>query len=113
MLTLTVVRPVVKIRRGPSTAGGIIKDAKIGETYDVIQLLDDPDRKSPEQWAKIVLPEQQNINAYICVRLPSGSYLCNVENVPDKPKGDDYNRGFMDGRREMVNRMIDFLKSEQ
>jgi hypothetical protein len=113
MLTLTVTNPVVKIRRGPSTGAGVIKEAKVGETFDVIQLLDDPNGRTPEQWAKIILPQQQDVNAYICVRLPSGNYLCNVTNVPEKPQGDDYKRGYSDGRRAMLDRMIDFLKSEQ
>ncbi|HAE59354.1 MAG TPA: hypothetical protein DCG54_07570 [Anaerolineae bacterium] len=112
-LMLTVSKPIVKIRRGPNAGAAVLDDAKNGQEFEVIRLLDDPGQKTTEQWAKIIHPQKRDQDAYICVRLPTGTYLCNVSNNGAPPSDtNDYNRGFMDGRRDMINRMIDFLKSE-
>ena len=95
-MLLTVLAPKVKIRRGPGISAGILRDAIIGQQFKASQVIDSP--KSPEQWAKIVLEDQQQINAYICARLPSGEVLCEVSNAPAGP-GDsaDFQRGFRAG----------------
>jgi len=60
------------------------------------------------------LADKRDVDAYICVKLPSGSYLCTISNSVVAVTGSDtYNRGFIDGRSDAYNRMIDFLKSEQ
>lgn len=97
---LTVLSPVVKIRRGPNTAGAVLLEAKVGQQYEVLQLIPGP--KAPEQWAKIELPNIANIDAYICVTMATGTRLCAVEDAA--PQG-TYADGFRDGV-EHVLRMI-------
>ena len=94
MLKLTVLAPVVNIRRGIGNAAGILRQARIGDQFDAVQVIDTP--KSVEQWAKIILPDQLNADAYVCIKLPSGSALCQVSAVPNPPKG-TYADGFRDG----------------
>lgn len=112
MLKLTITKPTVNVRRAPNASAAFVRDAKEGEVFEVVHLLDDPTGKTPEQWAKVILPDKQNVDAYICVRLPSGAHLGTVSNSGPSTNIDDYNRGFMDGRQDQVRRMIEFLQSE-
>lgn len=105
-LKLTVLAPLVNIRRGVNNNAGRIGEAKTGQQFDVIQVID---LKTPEQWAKVFLPEQQNGNAYICVTLPTGVKLCDVSFAadPDSPT-DKYNCGWndcLDAMREKLDAM--------
>jgi hypothetical protein len=93
-MIVTILRPVVKIRRGPGTGAGIIKAAKIGEQYRCLQVID---LKGREQWARIVLPSDETQNAYICARMASGTPLCEVSVASAPGNTDDYKRGYRDG----------------
>jgi len=97
---LTVLSPVVKIRRGPNAAGAKLREAKNGQQYEILQLIPGP--KAPEQWAKIVLPDMQNVDAYICTVMATGTRLCAVEDAAPQVT---YADGFRDGV-EHVLRMI-------
>jgi len=95
-LKLTVLAPVVNIRRGiGNAAGGILRQARIGEQFDAVQVIDTP--KSVEQWAKVILPDQLNADAYVCIKLPNGSALCQVSAVPTQVGDAKYQEGFRDG----------------
>lgn len=102
-LILTVLAPVVNIRRGPNDTGGFIRQATVGEQFDAVQII--PGQKPPEQWAKITLPDKQDITAYICVALPSGKSLCQVSAVQQLSYAD----GFKDG----VEHVLRWVSSER
>jgi hypothetical protein len=105
---LTVTNPVLNIRRGPNDSAAFIKQAKVGEQYDVLQIIDGP--RPPEQWAKVLLPDQQNINAYMCVTLPSGRPVSKVSSLPAQPgESADFQRGF----REGVEHVLRWLSAER
>ena len=106
-LILTVLSPTINLRRGPNDGASIIRQAKVGEQFDVVQVLD---TGSVEQWARITLPDQKQEMAYACVRLPSGKQLSNVSNVRDNPgdSGDEYKRG----KREAVEKLMRHLQQE-
>jgi hypothetical protein len=91
-LILTVTNPSANIRRGPTISASRFAEAKIGNQFEVIQLID---LKPPEQWAKIILPEHRDVDAYICVTMPTGAKLCQVSNVPTPPNA-EYQRGWND-----------------
>jgi len=101
---LTVLSPIVKIRRGPNTVGAVVREAKNGQQYDVIQMI--PGQRAPEAWAKITLPDARDIDAYICVVMNTGTRLCVVEEVAGAGNDADlYTKGFRDGV-EHVLRMV-------
>jgi hypothetical protein len=106
-LKLTVLKPVVNIRRGTSSGASFIRDAKIGQQFDVIQVID---LKSPEKWAKIILDDDVSVDAYVCVTLPSGKDNCQVSAVPMPPQSDGQ---FMDGMRKGLDRAIAVLQAER
>jgi hypothetical protein len=88
---LTVLAPVVNIRRGPNDSGAFIKKAAVGEQFDVLQLI--PGQRPPEQWAKIILPDKRDVAAYICVTLPSGNPLCDVSAAQERSYADGFKAG--------------------
>ena len=104
-LTLTVISPVVNIRRGPSESAGVIVKANTGDQFDVVQVLD---KGTVEQWARIVLPEQENVMAYACIKLPNGKALCNIGNTAPAPNADEYKRG----KREALEHLRALIESE-
>jgi len=112
MLKLTIVKATVNVRRAPNAKAALVRDAKAGEVFEVIRLLDDPTSKTTEQWAKVILPDKQDVDAYICVRLPSGAHLGTVSNSGQVTNSEDYDRGFMAGEQDQVRRMIEFLQGE-
>jgi hypothetical protein len=106
-LSATVLKPVANIRRAPNTSGGIIKEAKGGQVYEVVGLIDGPNR---EQWARIILPDQLDVTAYICVHLAGGTAMCSVS-ATAAPVGDNdrYNAGYIDGYRAALKLGIETL----
>lgn len=104
-LTLTVIVPTVRVRRGPGDSGAIVDQAKTGQQYPVINLIDKAGR---EQWAKVVFPGREDEDLYICVRLPNGNALCSVSNTPSASESDEYRRG----KRETVEKLILTLQRE-
>ena len=104
-LILTVLNPTINLRRGPNDGASIIRQAKVGEQFDVVQVLD---TGSVEQWARITLPDQKQEMAYACVRLPSGKQLSNVSNVSASQTSDEYWRG----QREALEKAIRFMENE-
>lgn len=104
-LILTVLSPTINLRRGPNNGASVIRKVKVGEQFEVIQVLD---TGAVEQWARIVLPEQKNEPVYACVRLPSGKQLSNVSNVSASQTSDEYRRG----QREALEKAIRFMENE-
>jgi len=104
-LTLTVLSPTINLRRGPNDGASIIRQANVGEQFEVIQVLD---TGKVEQWARIVLPEKKNEQAYACVRLPSGKHLSNLSNVSTGESSEEYKRG----QREAVEKLMRHLQQE-
>jgi len=104
-LILTVIVPTVRVRRGPGDSAAIVAQAKTGEQYPVVNLIDKAGR---EQWAKIVFPGRENEDLYICVRLANGNALCQVVNVPVVLGSDEYKRG----QRDVVEKLIRTLQKE-
>ncbi len=91
-LKVTVLNPVANIRRGPTTAASRFSEAKGGEQFDVVQLID---LQAPEQWAKIAYPGHMDGDFYICVTMPNGNKVCQVGMAP-APISGDYQRGWND-----------------
>lgn len=105
-LILTVIVPTVRVRRGPGESAAIVAQAKTGDQYPVINLIDKAGR---EQWAKIVFPERENEDLYICVRMANGNTLCTVSNTPSAPdSNDEYKRA----KRDVVEKLIQTLRQE-
>jgi hypothetical protein len=111
-LKLTVITRTLNVRKAPKANADLLleKGLENGKQFDVIQLFDVP--KSVEQWAKIVLPDLLNVDAYVCVRQPAGNYLCEVKNIPDPapvpvPDG-EYKRG----KRDALQKIIRFATQE-
>lgn len=99
-LILTVTVPTVRVRRGPVNSASVVAQAKAGEQYPVVNLIDLSGR---EQWAKIVFPGRENEDLYICTRLASGNMLCSVSNTPTTNESDDYRRGWNDAVKRLRN----------
>lgn len=104
-LILTVISPVVNVRRGPAESAGVIVKANTGDQFEVVQVLD---QGPVEQWARVVLPGQENVKAYICIKLASGKTLCNIGNTTPAPSADEYKRG----KREVLERLRAYIESE-
>ena len=104
-LKLTVISPTVNLRRGPTAAASRVAEARVGEQFEVLQLLD---LKAPEQWAKIVYPGHLDGDFYLCVTQPSGNKLCQVSNTP-APANPEYQRGWTDCL-EAVHQMLVTLR---
>lgn len=103
---LTVLSPIVKIRRGPNTVGAVLRQAKNGQQYDVLQIIPGP--RAPEEWAKIILPDDQNTDAYICVTMATGTRLCAVEEQPAQSAGT-----YVDGFRDGVEHVLRIIAAER
>lgn len=108
---LTVLARTVNVRKAPKANADLLlpKGLPEGKQFEVLQVFDVP--KSVEQWAKIVLPEMLDADAYVCVRLPSGQFLCEVKDVPAPvpvPAPDEYKRG----KREILQKIIRWAQEE-
>jgi hypothetical protein len=104
MSKLTVLSPVVKIRRGPNTVGAVLREAKNGQQYDVQQFIPAP--RPPEEWAKITLPDAPGIDAYICVTMATGTRLCAVEEAETQGT-------YADGFRAGVEHVLRMIATER
>lgn len=89
-LKVTVLSPTANIRREPTIASICFAEAQVGEQFDVIQLID---LKAPEQWAKIVLLDNPDMEAYICVTMSTGTKMCQA-GMSSEPARDEYRRGW-------------------
>jgi len=107
---LTIQKPKVNIRRGPTIATGILREATAGETFHVLSVLKDPTGKTMETWVQIIYPENLTLNAFICYRLGTGRYLGNYE--PVLPQGDsgDYDKGWNDALSAMISELEDMKR---
>ncbi|PKN93002.1 MAG: hypothetical protein CVU44_11260 [Chloroflexi bacterium HGW-Chloroflexi-6] len=105
-LILTVVAPEVNIRRGPTGSAGMIQRAPAGTQFKVINVVD---LKAPEQWAKVRLDDAQDVDAYVCVKMPSGKALCKVQASPSKASDGEYLRGYRDG----IDKVLQLIAAER
>jgi hypothetical protein len=102
---LTVLAPVVNLRRGPNDSAGFLGQAHVGEQFEVEELLS---IGKIEQWARVRLPEREDLTVYLCVKLPSGKALCQVQEQPAQDV-DAYRRG----QRDMLERILRWLAEQR
>jgi len=108
-LLLTVIQTKINVRRAPSaTTGSILQEARAGQQFAVMQVIDIPG--SLEQWAKIVIPDRQDEAAYVCVRLANGKRNCDVSAVANQSANSDE---YLRGRKDELDRMIGYFAAER
>ena len=106
-LILTITAQIANVRRGPSISTAIIREAKSGQQFDVVTLVD---IGAHEQWAKVILPDSKDVHAYICTCLPNGRPQGSVSSKPvTSGNAADYSKGFADG----VDHVLRWVASER
>lgn len=102
---LTVIKPTANIRRGPTMNAGIIRAAKNGEQFKVLDVVK---LQGLEVWVKVEEYDRHGalVDAYICAVMPSGARLAELSgtNLPV----DDFAKGYKAG----VTHAVEVLTQE-